>query len=136
MKRIMDTIKHRSRREKVLVIAAIIALASLPFTLQRSKASSDSVYSHIQVAEGLSFENGKIEYNDGISTYTANVINNNKTTYNLKYIEITFTKSDNISETLIAYIGNSIDSNEAKILTASIDDDIRGVTKIDFNIVK
>lgn len=131
-------IKELSLRTKIIAILIIIGIivSIVALTLKFSKADTETIYSKAQTVDGLTFENGKLEYKDGVSTYIVNVTNDNTDNYQLKYINITFTKADNSTETLIGYIGNELEPDEVKIITASIDDDLTDVTKLTFSIVK
>ena len=133
-----NKIKKLSLRTKIITTLVIISIVTttVALTINFSRADENSVYSTTQTIDGITFQNGRLEYKNGISTYTVDVVNDNVDTYNLKYINITFTKADNSVETLIGYIGETILKDEAKTLTASIDDDLTNVTKLTFSIVK
>ena len=133
-----NKIKKLSFKTKIIASVLVIALITVAVTLtiNFSRADENSVYSTTQTIDGITFQNGRLEYKNGVSTYTVDVVNDNGVIYNLKYINITFTKADNSVETLIGYIGESILKDEVKTLTASIDDDLTNVTKLTFSIVK
>ena len=73
---------------------------------------------------------------DGVSTLTVNVTNENKEAYSLKYVEIKLTDSSDNVTTLIGYIGEALSSDETRIITASVDKDISDSNNLEYFIVK
>ena len=131
-------IKKLSLKTKIISILVVIGIitAVTAIIINFSRADENAVYSIKQTVDGITFENGSLVYENGISTYTVNVINENVETYNMNYIEIVFTKADNSTESLIGYVGNSLEKDEARTMTVRIDDDLTNVTKLTFKIVK
>ena len=117
-----------------LSIILVLVLGVIIYFVGPSMATIDSTILKDQEVEGLTFTNADLVVEDGISTLTVSVTNTNSDTYSLNYIEIVVTDDKDNSDTLIGYIGESIDSNETKIITASIDKDITNSKKIDYII--
>ena len=116
----------------VMVIGTGISYGSIMWL----KNSSDTEYLSDKEVDGLSFKNAVMQYEDGITTLTVEVHNNSESEYNLKNIDIKITdESDNVV-VLYGYIGNKIESNSMKVITASIDQDLSSTKSIDYVINK
>ena len=124
------------KKKAMISIISILVIGIAIYFIGRSVATVDSTILKDQVVDGLSFEDANLVYENGISTLTVNVTNDNKNAYSLKYIEIKLKDDDNNENTLIGYIGDSIDSNDKKIITASIDKDITTATSLEYIINK
>ena len=83
----------------------------------------------------LSFENATLEYKDGVTTFEARVYNESGGEYTLKTINVILDSSSKTT-TLTGYIGESLESEEGKILRISIDDDLSDSTKLTYKINK
>ena len=126
-----------NKNTKNLVISAlVIGLGILLVLIGRSLASTESTILKNQVIEGLSFENASLEYVNDASIFKVSVTNKNTNPYNLKYIEIIFKDENDISTKLIGYIGENIEADETKEITASIDKDITNSISLDYSIIK
>ena len=120
----------------ILSLILVLVLGVVIYLIGPSVATKDSTILKDQEVEGLTFTNADLNVEKGISTLTISVTNTNKETYSLNYIEIVVTDEKDNSDTLIGYIGESIDSNETKIITASIDKDITESKSLDYIINK
>ncbi len=120
----------------ILSIIFVLVLGVVIYLIGPSVATKDSTILKDQEVEGLTFTNADLNVEKGISTLTVSVTNTNKETYSLNYIEIVVRDEKDNSDTLIGYIGESIDSNETKIITASIDKDITESKSLDYIINK
>ena len=114
----------------IIVIIGMVAMLS-----KESKADPDNTILKTQVVDNLMFENAAIEYENGISTFTVDVYNENLEAYTLQYINIKLTVDDQVI-TLKGYIGPSLEKDEGRKITASIDKDIRDATKLEYTITK
>ncbi len=125
-------------KKKIAIISvlSILVIGIAIYFIGRSVATVDSTILKNQVVDGLSFTDAKLGYEKGVSTITVNVTNTNKETYSLNYIEIKVTEESGNVITLIGYIGDSIDSEQKKIITASIDKDITTATSLEYIINK
>ena len=101
-----------------------------------SIATPDSTVLRDQEVDNLGFKNASVEYVNKISTYEVDVTNNLDITYNLKYVNIKITTDDNEEYNLIGYIGEKLESNETRKITASIDKDITNIIGIEYTIIK
>jgi len=133
MNKIVDIIKNN--KIPTLVIGLLV-LVGVIFLVGRSVADPNSGYLRNQVVDGLSFENAEIVYEGGITTFTAEVYNENGVEYTLKNISINLTDGDGKIVTLVGYIGETLEINEGKIITASIDDDLSDSTNLQYVINK
>lgn len=133
LNRIVDFIK---KNKIPALIVGIIVLVGLIFLVGRSVADPNTGYLRNQVVDGLSFENAEIVYEEGITTFTAEVYNENGVEYTLKNISINLTDADGNVTTLVGYIGETLEINEGKIITASIDDDLSDSTNLEYVINK
>jgi len=120
----------------ILSIIFVLVLGVVIYLIGPSVATKESTILKDQEVEGLTFTNADLNVEKGISTLTVSVTNTNKETYSLNYIEIVVRDEKDNSDTLIGYIGESIDSNETKIITASIDKDITESKSLDYIINK
>lgn len=129
------------KKKKLIPIglAAIVVILLLGFGIYflfgKSVATPDSTILSDQVVDGLSFENAKFVYENGITTFTVEVTNTNTTAYSLKYVKVNIT-SDSSDNTLIGYIGESLPVNQRRLITASIDKNITNATNLEYVIEK
>ena len=120
----------------ILSIILVIVLGLVIYFVGPSVATKDSTILKDQEVEGLKFTNANLSIEKGISTLSVSVTNTNKETYSLNYIEIVVTDDKDNSNTLIGYIGETIEPNDTKIITASIDKDITNSTSLEYIINK
>ena len=120
----------------ILSIILVIVLGVVIYFVGPSVATKDSTILKDQEVEGLTFTNADLNIEKGISTLSVSVTNTNKETYSLNYIEIVVTDDKDNSNTLIGYIGDTIEPNDTKIITASIDKDITNSTSLEYIINK
>ena len=143
MKEIMKKVKRiknkLTKRQKIsiLVLGSCLLISILALGLRGSIGSTESGYLSNQTVSGLSFENASIEVANGISRYKVEVINDSGNEYPLKNISIVFKNvSGGEITTLLGYIGESLDKDEAKIMDASIDMEITDIGSIEYIINK
>ena len=127
----------RDKNIQMFIIGISILVVGIIFVIiGNSIATSDSTVLRNQEVDNLLFENASLEYENNISTYTVDVTNKQDNIYNLKYINIKIKDEENNEYTLIGYIGDYLNSNETRKITASIDKDITDITSITYSIVK
>ena len=127
----------RGKNIQMFIIGISILVVGIIFAIiGNSIATSDSTVLRNQEVDNLLFENASLEYENNISTYTVDVTNKQDNIYNLKYINIKIKDEENNEYTLIGYIGDYLNSNETRKITASIDKDITDITSITYSIVK
>ena len=124
-----------------LIIAGVCLLFTIGFVgfkiVSNTYANPDDNYLVNQTVDGLSFINASLVSENGISKYTVNVVNDNKDDYSLKTINVIFKDSNgNEITTLLGYIGDSLSPNEEKVLDVSIDQEITGISYIEYTINK
>ena len=134
----MEKLKKLDNRVKVVVAICILLLVGvIGFKLTRNAlANPDSNYLSNQIVDGLSFENASLTTENGISKYTVEVVNDNSSNYSLKIINVVFKDSEGNETTLLGYIGESLSSNEKKVLDISIDEEMTDVASITYSINK
>ena len=137
MNKLKDFINNLPDRAKAVTASGfIIALVVSIMIIGTSLSSPDSTILQNKEIEGLEIKEINLEYNEGVSTYTAKITNTNENSYNLKYIEIIF-KDENENETkLIGYVGNTLEKDETKEIKSSIDKDITNAVSVEYNIIK
>lgn len=118
------------------IVLGFILLVGIVFLIGKSLADPNSGYLRNQTIDGLSFENANIVYEDGVTTFTVEVYNESGDTYTLKNISINLTNNDNTATTLIGYIGESLEKDEAKLITASIDQDLSSSINLEYVVNK
>ena len=125
-------------KKKIAIISvlSILVIGIAIYFIGKSVATVDSTILKDQVVDGLSFTNADLKVEDGVSTLTVNVTNENKEAYSLKYVEIKLTDSSDNVTTLIGYIGEALSSDETRIITASVDKDISDSNNLEYFIVK
>lgn len=136
MKNILNKIEKINSMTKLYIFCGILILSSILVTVFKNSVAIDTSLLRNQVVEGISFENAILDIDNGITTLTVDVINNNKEIFNMKYITITFEDDNHDSEVLIGYIGTSISPDEKKVLTARIDKDLSNSISATYSIIK
>ena len=136
MKQIMNKIKDNKQLMGLVSAVFVVVLGIVLITVGKSLSTSDSSVLRNQTVDGLSFENADISCNSGVCTFTVDVYNENKSTYTLKNIDLNFKQEDNSVLTLVGYIGETLESDEGRKLTASIDRDISNSTNLEYKINK
>ena len=127
--------KNMNKKRIIIGLAAVLVLAVVIYSVGRSLATPAS-QSKIENVDGLLFENANVEYEDKLSTFTVDVYNENKKTYNMKSIDITLTNKKKESITL-TYEIDSLEANEGrKIIISKIDYDLRDYNKISYKVNK
>ena len=120
----------------LLGLAVVLIVVAIIMIVGGSLADTDSTILRNRTVDGLSFENANLVYENGISTFTVDVYNENKDTYNLKYISINFKDNEGVETTLIGYIGSSIESDTGRKITALVDKDITSSVSLEYVINK
>lgn len=133
----INSLKEFIKKNKILtLVASLVVLVGVIFLVGRSVADPNTGYLRNQSVDGLSFENAELVYENGITTFTAEVYNESDSTYSLKYVNINLTDGDGNVITLIGYIGDTLEKDEAKLITASIDDDLSDSVSLEYVINK
>ena len=135
----MNKIKEIFKSEKIKTPLALFSLVIITGVLLiaagKSLGDPNSTILRDQEVDGLVFKNATIEYENEITTFTVEV-ENTGSVLNLRYINIDFKDENNSSTRLIGYIGDSIESNETNLITASVDKNITNSTDIVYSIEK
>lgn len=118
------------------IIVGCFLLVGIIFLIGRSIANPNSGYLRNQVVDGLSFENANIVSENGITTFTAEVYNESGNVYTLQNISINLTSESNGVITLIGYIGEELEKDQGKYIQASIDEELKDISNIEYVINK
>ena len=118
------------------IILGLVLLVGIVFLIGKSVADPNSGYLRNQTVDGLSFENASLVYENGVTTFTVEVYNESGDSYSLKNISINLKDEDNTVTTLVGYIGESLDKDEAKLITASIDQDLSSSVNLEYVVNK
>lgn len=134
----MNKIKANIKENKwsIMALVLILLVILVPTVFKVTLSDPNSGYLRNQTVDGLSFEDANLVYEDGITTFTANVYNESGDTYSLKTISINLTDSQGNITTLLAYIGDTLDKDGGKYLKTSIDDDLSDSVSIEYVINK
>ena len=124
------------RKKPIIIIGSLLIVMIVIFLIGRSVADPNSGYLRNQSVDGLSFENAELVYENGITTFTVEVYNESGDIYNLKDISIQLTDEADKVTTLVGYIGESLDVDEAKRITASIDQDLSSSVNLEYVVNK
>ena len=130
----MDKFKNNKQLIGLISITFVVVIAIVLIVVGKSLASVDSSILRNQKVDGLSFENGELVCETGICTFTVDVYNENQDTYRLKSININFKQEDNSVVTLVGYIGEILETEEGRKVTASIDKDISNSVDLKYSI--
>lgn len=118
------------------MVVGVILLAGVIFLIGKTLADPNSGYLRNQTVDGLSFENANLVYENGVTTFTVETYNESGDTYTLKNININLKDSDNNVTTLIGYVGESLEKDEGKLITASIDQDLSSSVNLEYVVNK
>ena len=131
-------IDTNNKTKKIILFAVLILLFTgvIIFMVKKTHSAQDDELLTNQYVDGLSFENAKIKYVDGTSTFSVEVYNETDNIYNLKKIEIYITDESDKEIRLLGYIGEKINAEEGKYLETSIDADLTNFKKIRYVINK
>jgi len=89
-----------------------------------------------QKIDGISFESAKVEYKDGISTFTVIIYNEDASNSNVKSIGINIKDKDNKDIKLVSDVDNGLEAGEGRLLTATVDKDITNIKSLEYVINK
>ena len=134
-----ETMNRIMKNKMVMGIASaviVLVVGIVLITIGKSLASGDTSLLRTQVIDGLSFENAAISCESGVCTFTVDVYNENKEKYTLTDIDLKFKQPDDTVITLVGYIGNELESEEGRKLTASIDKDLESSVDLEYKINK
>ena len=123
-------------KKPIIIIGSIFIIMIVVFLIGRSLADPNSGYLRNQSVDGLSFENAELVYENGITTFTAEVYNESGDIYRLKNISIQLADEADTVTTLVGYIGDSLDEEEGTYLKASIDQDLSDTVSLEYVINK
>ena len=137
MKQLLNNIENFIKKNKIpTLVVSLLVLVSIIVFIGRSIADTNSGYLRNQTVEGLSFENAELVYENGVTTFTVEVYNETEDVYSLKNISINLKAEDGTVTTLLGYIGESLEKDEAKLIRASIDQDLSSSVNLEYVINK
>lgn len=89
-----------------------------------------------QKVDGLSFENAKVEYKDKVSTFSVIVYNENEDKYDVESIDIQLKDKDGKDVVLTSNIDMPLETDEGRLISATIDSDITDMKSLKYVINK
>ena len=128
-----------SKNKKIMLatVGGIALLLGILGIIKSTFAIDDSEYLNVQIVDDLEFTNAFENYTDNIYTFNVEVTNTKEEEYKLKTIDVVFKdKNNNEIEILNGYIGDSLGSKEKKILSVSVDKEIKDIGSISYIINK
>ena len=123
-------------KKPIVIIGSLLIIMIVTFLVNKSVADPNSGYLRNQTVDGLSFENANLVYENGMTTFTVEVYNESGDIYTLKNISVNLKDESNTVTTLVGYIGESLDIDEAKLITASIDQDLSSSVNLEYVVNK
>ena len=123
----------KSKKVLVVAIAAFILVGLIVFGVSYA-LKDDGNFLRNQKVNGLSFENAKVEYKNDKSNFSVIVYNENEDTLDVKSIEIQLVDKDNKEVNMIVDIDGALESDEGRLLTATIDKDITDMKSLKYVI--
>ena len=133
MKKVIEMIKENQKQ--AIILGSVFLVVVVGLIIGRTFSNPNSGYLRNQTVDGLSFEDATLEYKDGVTTFEAKVYNESGSEYTLKTINVILDSSSRTT-TLTGYIGESLESEEGKVLRISIDDDLSDSSKLTYKINK
>ncbi len=133
MKKFMET----NKKLKIGVICGILVLALIvAIVLKQSAAASYTTILRNQVVDGISFENARIDKEDGKTVFTVDLYNENLDKHDIKDLTIVF-KRDNKKDVRV-YLDsvNSLESYEGRQISVYVKEDIVNCSDIEYIINK
>lgn len=128
-----------SKNKKIMLatLGGIALLLGILGIIKSTFAIDDSEYLNVQIVDDLEFTNAFENYTDNLYTFNVEVTNTKEEEYKLKTIVVVFKdKNNNEIEILNGYIGDSLGSKEKKILSVSVDKEIKDIGSISYIINK
>ena len=128
-----------SKNKKIILgtLGGLVLLLGILGIIKSTFAIYDSEYLNVQIVDDLEFTNAFENYTDNIYTFNVEVTNTKEEEYKLKTIDVVFKdKNNNEIEILNGYIGDSLGSKEKKILSVSVDKEIKDIGSISYIINK
>ena len=119
-----------------VILGSLLIVFLVVFLVGRTIADPNSGYLRNQSVDNLSFENANLVYENGITTFTVEVYNESGENYSLKNISINLKNDSNDITTLVGYIGEELETDEGKLITASIDKDLTDSTSLEYVVNK
>ena len=138
----MDKMKEMIKNKKIVMVIGLIPIVLLVLILVVNITNSandggtnvNNINSE-QVVEGIKISEGLIIQDKGIYNYTAKVTNTTEATKKVDYVSLTFYDKDNKKLiTLYGYVGRDVKTNEEVPISASVDKDITGATRVEIEV--
>ena len=134
MNKIKEIFKKEDFKTTISLFSLVIITGILLFATGKSLGDPNSTVLKDQEVGSLEFKNANVEYVDGVSTLTVELVNTGEDT-SLKYVDI-LVEVEEETYRLIGYVGDGIKTNEEKNIVASIDQDITNMKSITYIPVK
>ena len=125
----------KSKKVLVIAVAAFVLIGLIVFGVSYA-LKDDGNFLRNQKVNGLSFENAKVEYKNDKSDFSVIVYNENEDSLDVKSIEVKLKDKDNKETTMVIDIDGSLESDEGRLLTATVDKDITDMKTLEYKINK
>ena len=125
----------KSKKVLVIAVAAFVLIGLIVFGVSYA-LKDDGNFLRNQNVNGLSFENAKVEYKNDKSDFSVIVYNENEDSLDVKSIEVKLKDKDNKETTMVIDIDGSLESDEGRLLTATVDKDITDMKTLEYKINK
>lgn len=127
----------KDNKKKITIVGVSVIFVLAIVLIGTSLANPTEAYLKDQVVEGLSFENADLVVENGISKYTVEVYNDQKSSYPLKNIQVIFENAQGGTiATLTSYVGDTIETEKVAYLESSIDQELTDIAKVRYVITK
>lgn len=124
-----------NKRNILIVISVFLLIGIVTFGISFALRDNDDVLSN-QKVDGLSFENAKVEYINDVSTFSVIIYNENSTVYNASSIDINIKDKNGKDIKLIGEVGTPLETNEGRLITATVSGDITDMKDLEYVINK
>ena len=125
----------KSKNILALVIIAFIMIGIIVFGVSYALKDNGDFLRN-QKVNGLSFENAKVEYKNDTSNFSVIVYNENDESLDIKSIEVILKDKDNKETSMIVDIDDILETDEGRLITASVDKDITDMKSLEYKINK
>jgi hypothetical protein len=129
--------ENNSKSKYILtaVIIAFIMIGIIVFGVSYALKDNGNFLRN-QKVNGLSFENAKVEYKNETSNFSVIVYNENDDSLDVKSIEVKLKDKDNKETTMVIDMDGALESDEGRLITATVDKDITDMKSLEYKINK
>lgn len=126
---------NKSKYTLFIIIGLFVIIGLGAFGISFALKNDDNFLRN-QKVDGLSFENAKVEYKDKVSTFSVIVYNENEDKYDVESIDIQLKDKDGKNVVLTSNIDMPLETDEGRLISATIDSDITDMKSLKYVINK